>query len=85
MSSTSAFIASFIAILVGAVTGLSGALFGSTLFRLVRAKWKCKSKLTLAWIALACGIALAGLFTIEQNASGTGLKIIDDFFAQVLN
>ncbi|HJT23537.1 MAG TPA: chloride channel protein, partial [bacterium] len=65
------------ALLVGAISGFLGALYGQGLKGIVVWRGKFKTKTQLAFLALACGLVLAGLAFLDPHASGSGLDMMN--------
>jgi H+/Cl- antiporter ClcA len=62
-----------IAVLVGAIAGLAGALFGRLLLTIVESKDRLPGRWTHAAVALGCGFLFAGLFLLTGPvALGSG-------------
>jgi H+/Cl- antiporter ClcA len=67
-----------VAILIGIVSGSSGAAFSRLLLAGVAFRRRLKSPFYLALIPLVCGLAVAGLGFFETKAYGPGNKVISD-------
>jgi H+/Cl- antiporter ClcA len=67
------------ALVVGALCGLGGAVFGKTLYLLIRRRWAIHSFAKQALLTILCGLVMASLIKLNPNSAGTGLPLINDF------
>jgi H+/Cl- antiporter ClcA len=65
------------AVLIGVITGLTGSIYGIGIKRLLDWRSRIKTTYALAFLAVACGLALAFMAFLNPDASGSGTRVMN--------